>query len=111
MPPSPLPRTGRWSTFVRRPSASRYPTAARPGSSAERRNSVSRIPAGSHTRSQTRSWNGTPLVPLCHQREDDVAAVAVREPFVRLELRVVTVEHAQVALRRREFVDWDGHDV
>lgn len=53
MPPSPLPRTDRWNTFVQGPSSARYPRAAFPGSSSERSNSVSCIPAGSHTRRRT----------------------------------------------------------
>ena len=56
-PPSPEPRTGRCSWFVRRPpSVVRYPIAADPGSSSERGNPVAVIPAGPKTRSAARSW-------------------------------------------------------
>ena len=55
----------------------------RPGSSSERRNAVSSMPAGAHTRCATRSWNGDAADPLRDQRQHDVAAVAVGEPLAR----------------------------
>ena len=60
-PPSPLPRTGRCRTLLRSPSASRYPTAVRSASSSDRTEAVSVMPAGSVTRSRTRSGNAVPV--------------------------------------------------
>ena len=72
---------------------------------------MSAIPAGSHTRCCTRSWNGTPLGSLGDQREHDVAAVAVREALAGRELRRVPVEHGEVLLGGRELVHRDRHQV
>ena len=63
---------------------------------------MSRIPAGSHTRSRDELVVRDAARALGEHREDDEAAVAVREALAGRELRRIAVEDGHVVLGCRE---------
>ena len=111
MPPSPLPSTGRWKTFVRGSLGSEVADRGAAGElvgAQERGVAHLRRVANALTHELV---EGHARHPLRDQREHDVAAVAVRESLAGGELRLVPGERGKVLLGGRQLVHRHRHQV
>ena len=85
--------------------------AASAGNASDRRKAVAVIPAGSHTRCATSSWNGDAACPFRQEREDDKPAVVVPKHGARRITHRVSVQHRQKPVGRVEEMERLRHRI
>ena len=112
MPPSPLPTTGRWKTFVRHvPVDLHVPDRRAPGKLVRAEEGRVAHPRGRADEVADEVGERRRRHPLRDQGEHDVAAVAVGEALAGRELLRVPVEDFEICLGRGELLRRNGQQV